>query len=111
MSNSVKLQQLNWEPKEYSFSYGGVTISVNKEGEVTIRGAKSLNVESDDFSVESKRVSIRATESYDLNVDGKVYIGASEPITIQSQKIDLNPYLGIDSEGKEYAKSGYKEKK
>lgn len=98
------------EEQSRSISFGGVTISISKEGEVTITGAKSLNIESENFSLESKTVSIRATESYDLNVDGKVYFGSSEPITIQSQKIDLNPDVRIDSEGKKYAASGYKEK-
>lgn len=111
MTGVLSLKFRETEELSKALSFGGVTISITKDGEVTIHGAKSLKIDSEDFDLQARKVSIRATESYDLDVDGKLYIGSSEPVTIQSTKIDLNPNIKVDSEGKEYSESGYRGKK
>jgi hypothetical protein len=100
MSKVKLLPTLPQQPKSADFSFGGVTIRVTRDGNVTIKGAKNLSVKSEDFSVDAKRISLHAEESLDVNVNGDIYLGSSTHVITQAPRIDHNP--------KKDRKSGYK---
>jgi hypothetical protein len=87
-------------PELVDFKFGGVTIEVTKDGNVTIKGAKKLSIEADDFSVEAERIKFHAKESLDVDVDGDIYMGSSTHMIMQAPRLDHNPHEG--------RKTGYK---
>lgn len=72
---------------------GGVTIKIDKDNNVVVSGQNKLLFQNDDVEIDAKRVKIHASESFDLDVDGKIYMGSSEHIEQQSMRIDLNPKI------------------
>jgi hypothetical protein len=81
---------------------GGVTIKIDKDNNVVVSGHNKLLFQNDDVEIDAKRIKIHASESFDLDVDGKIYMGSSEHIEQQSMRIDLNPKI---------LTSGYRDKK
>lgn len=81
---------------------GGVTVKIDKDNNVIVSGQNKLLFQNDDIEIDAKRVKIHASESFDLDVNGKIYMGSSEHIEQQSMRIDLNPKI---------LSSGYRGKK
>lgn len=81
---------------------GGVTIKIDKNNNVIVSGQNKILFQNDDIEFDAKRVKIHASESFDLDVDGKIYMGSSQHIEQQSMRIDLNPKI---------LTSGYRSKK
>ena len=72
---------------------GGVTIKIDKNNNVIVSGQNKILFQNDDIEFDAKRVKIHASESFNLDVDGKIYMGSSEHIEQQSMRIDLNPKI------------------
>jgi hypothetical protein len=72
---------------------GGVSIHIDDNNNIVVSGQNKLMFHGDDVEIDTKRMKIHASESFDLDVDGKVYIGSSEHIEQQSMRIDLNPKI------------------
>lgn len=71
---------------------GGVKIHIDKDNNITIYGQNSIKFYSEgDLDIGARNVSIHATESMVMAVDGDVYIGSSSHIIQQAPRIDLNP--------------------
>lgn len=70
---------------------GGVTIKIDKDNNILVSGHNKLMFQNDDVEIDAKRVKIHASESFDLDVNGKIYIGSTDHIEQQSMRIDLNP--------------------
>lgn len=72
---------------------GGVTIKIDENNNVIVSGQNKILFQNDDIEFDAKRVKIHASESFNLDVDGKIYMGSSEHIEQQSMRIDLNPKI------------------
>jgi len=74
---------------------GGVTINIDENNNVTIRGHNKLRVEcKDDLDFDAKNIRMNAQED--------IWIGSGNNSVIQSPRVDINP---------EHDSSGYKGKK
>ena len=72
---------------------GGVTIKIDKDNNVIVSGQNKLCFQNDTIEFDAKKIKMHASESFDLDVDGKIYVGARDQIEQQAIRIDLNPKI------------------
>ena len=82
---------------------GGVTIHIDTNNDVTIKGHNNLDFDcKGDLNFNAKNINIRGSESFNLDVNGDIYVGSSTHIIEQAPMIDFNPKVMT---------SGYRNKK
>jgi diacylglycerol kinase family enzyme len=72
---------------------GGVTIRIDEDNNLIVSGQKKLSFSGDNVHIDAKNINLHASESFNLNVDGEIYMGSSTHIEQQAPRIDLNPKI------------------
>jgi hypothetical protein len=71
---------------------GGVSIRIDVDNNVIVRGQSKLMLEvNGDLELDAKNITMHASESFNLDVDGDIHIGSSTHLVQQAPRIDLNP--------------------
>jgi lipopolysaccharide export system protein LptA len=81
------------KPSVIEVEGSNITISIDKDNNITFLGQNKVILQSDNLVLEGDTINIHAKESFNLDVDGKIYLGASEHIEQQAPRIDLNPKI------------------